>query len=273
MQQLPHHDAGQQFRNAVTAMDLSPATNLVPASQRLLGVRFDALDLSGALSTLAARDPAAPFAHVVTPNADHWIRLQDRPELRPLYDTAWLSLCDSRILRLLAARRGVRLELAPGSDLTQQLFDRVIRPDTPVTVIGGTDTVVEALRARYALARLAHHNPPMGFIRDPAAVAAAVGFVRAHPARFVFLCVGSPQQEKLAAAIVAAGGATGIGLCVGAAVEFVAGVKQRAPGWVQRAHLEWLHRLGSEPGRLWRRYLLEAPRLLRLMARVPPGGG
>ncbi|RKK01324.1 WecB/TagA/CpsF family glycosyltransferase [Pseudoroseomonas wenyumeiae] len=254
-------------------MDLPPAAAPAPASQRLLGVRFDALDLTGALALLTAREPTAPFAYVVTPNADHWIRLQDQPRLRPLYDAAWLSLCDSRILRLLAARRGVALELAPGSDLTQRLFNEVIGPETPVTVIGGTEAVVEALRARYGLARLAHHNPPMGFIRDPAAVAAVVDFVRAHPARFVLLCVGSPQQEKLAAAIVAAGGASGIGLCVGAAAEFVAGVKQRAPEWVQRASLEWLHRLGSEPRRLWRRYLLEAPRLLRLMARVPPGGG
>jgi exopolysaccharide biosynthesis WecB/TagA/CpsF family protein len=255
------------------AMDLPPAALLAPASHRLLGVRFDALDLVDALSLLAARDPAAPFAYVVTPNADHWIRLQDQPALRPLYEAAWLSLCDSRILRLLAARRGVALELAPGSDLTQRLFDEVIGPETPVTVIGGTAAVVETLRARYRLARLAHHNPPMGFIRDPAAVAETVDFVRAHPAQFVFLCVGSPQQEKLAAAIVAAGGVTGIGLCVGAAAEFVAGVKQRAPDWVQRANLEWLHRLGSEPRRLWRRYLLEAPRLLRLMGGVPRGGG
>jgi exopolysaccharide biosynthesis WecB/TagA/CpsF family protein len=253
-------------------MDASPAILPAPASQRLLSVRFDMLDLTGALALLAARDPAAPFAYVVTPNADHWIRLQDQPDLQPLYDGAWLSLCDSRILRLLAARRGVRLEVAPGSDLTQQLFDTVIQPETPVTVIGGTEAVVTRLRARYGLTRLAHHNPPMGFIRDPAAVAAAIAFVRAHPARFVLLCVGSPQQEKLAAAIAGAGGVTGIGLCVGAAAEFVAGVKQRAPDWVQRAHLEWLHRLGSEPRRLWRRYLLEAPRLLRLMARVPRGG-
>jgi exopolysaccharide biosynthesis WecB/TagA/CpsF family protein len=253
-------------------MDASPAILPAPASQRLLSVRFDMLDLTGALALLAARDPAAPFAYVVTPNADHWIRLQDQPDLRPLYDGAWLSLCDSRILRLLAARRGVRLEVAPGSDLTQQLFDTVIRPETPVTVIGGTEAVVTRLRARYGLTRLAHHNPPMGFIRDPAAVAAAIAFVRAHPGRFVLLCVGSPQQEKLAAAIAGAGGVTGVGLCVGAAAEFVAGVKQRAPDWVQRAHLEWLHRLGSEPRRLWRRYLLEAPRLLRLMARVPRRG-
>jgi exopolysaccharide biosynthesis WecB/TagA/CpsF family protein len=240
---------------------------------RLLGVRFDRLDTAAAVAALRARAPDAPFAYVVTPNADHWIRLQDRPTLRPLYDAAWLSLCDSRILRLLAARRGVALDLAPGSDLTQALFDHAIGANTPVTLIGGSDAVAAALRTRHGLTRLAHHNPPMGFIRDPAAVDACVAFVRAHPAAFVFLCVGSPQQEQLAAAIAATPGCTGVGLCVGAAVEFVAGLKQRAPGWVQQAHLEWAHRLAAEPRRLWRRYLLEAPTLLRLMRKVPFGGG
>lgn len=243
--------------------------NPVP-SRRLLGVRFDDLDLDGALALLAARAAAAPFAYVVTPNADHLLRLEAGDEaLRALYDGAWLSLNDSRILRLLAGRRGVRLNLAPGSDLAVALFARVITPATPVTVIGGSAAMAEALRARFGLTALFHHDPPMGFIRDEAAVAAAVAFVQAHPARFVFLCVGSPQQEKLAARIQAAGGATGVGLCLGAALEFVTGAKARAPLWMQRAHLEWLHRLMSEPRRLWRRYLLEAPRLLRAMRRVP----
>jgi len=45
-------------------------------------------------------------------------------------------------------------------------------------------------------------------------------------------------------------------LGVGAAFDFVAGTKPRAPLWMQRLGLEWLHRLASEPGRLWRRYLV-----------------
>lgn len=242
-------------------------------SLRLLGVRFDDLDLEGALTLVAARDAGLPFAYVVTPNADHLLRLEaGDAALRALYDGAWLSLNDSRVLRLLAGRRGVRLNLAPGSDLAAALFARVITPATPVTVIGGTPALIEALRARFGLTVLFHHDPPMGFIRDAAAVEAAVAFVQAHPARFVFLCVGSPQQERLAARIQAAGGATGLGLCLGAALEFVTGAKARAPAWMQRAHLEWLHRLVSEPRRLWRRYLLEAPRLLRAMRKVPKGG-
>ena len=69
----------------------------------------------------------------------------------------------------------------------------------------------------------------------------------AHPARFVFLAVGSPRQERLAAAIAATGQATGTGLCIGASLDFLAGVQRRAPSWLQRAGLEWLHRLRRRP--------------------------
>ena len=53
-------------------------------------------------------------------------------------------------------------------------------------------------------------------------------------------------------------------LGVGAAFDFHAGVIKRAPVWMQRSGLEWLFRLVSEPRRLWRRYLVLAPRFLGL---------
>lgn len=59
-------------------------------------------------------------------------------------------------------------------------------------------------------------------------------------------------------------GATLIG--VGAAFDFYAGEVARAPRWMHRSGLEWLHRLLSEPRRLWRRYLIMAPRFVLLLA-------
>ena len=51
---------------------------------------------------------------------------------------------------------------------------------------------------------------------------------------------------------------------VGAAVDFLSGQKPRAPRWMQRAGLEWLFRLATEPRRLWRRYLIGNVLFLRL---------
>jgi exopolysaccharide biosynthesis WecB/TagA/CpsF family protein len=83
----------------------------------------------------------------------------------------------------------------------------------------------------------------------------------------VFLAVGSPRQEWLAAALAGAGGVTGTGLCVGASLEYLCGARVRAPAAMRRLGLEWLWRLGKEPRRLARRYLLDSPRVIGLLLR------
>jgi UDP-N-acetyl-D-mannosaminuronic acid transferase (WecB/TagA/CpsF family) len=231
----------------------------------LLGLRFADLDAERAAAAIAARPAGAPFAYVVTPNADHLVRLAREPMLLPLYGAAWMRLLDSRVVANVAWILGMQPPgVATGSDVTATL----LRQGETITVIGMSAAHVPALIARTGLAGVAHHNPPMGFERDPVAFHAAVAFVVAHPARYVFLAVGSPRQERLAAAIAATGRATGTGLCIGAALEFVAGTKRRAPRWMQRAALEWLARLTAEPRRLWRRYLVDCPEVLRLLWRA-----
>ncbi len=58
-----------------------------------------------------------------------------------------------------------------------------------------------------------------------------------------------------------------VSLGIGVSFEFVGGVVERAPRWMQRAGLEWLHRAGSEPARLWRRYVFGNARFCALVAR------
>ncbi|MFC7539408.1 hypothetical protein ACFQU2_07950 [Siccirubricoccus deserti] len=76
---------------------------------RLLGLDFADLTLPAVVARLAARPADAPFSYVVTPNADHLVRLARRPALRPLYHEAGLRLLDSRVVarlaRLMACRR------------------------------------------------------------------------------------------------------------------------------------------------------------------------
>ena len=234
----------------------------------VLGVDFAGLVFEEVVDRLAARPASEPFAYVVTPNADHLIRLSSRADLRPLYGAATLRLLDSRVVARLARLFGLRSPpVVPGSDLTAALFDRVVKPDDAVAVLGASEEVAAVLAARYRLARLAHHNPPMGFDRDPAALEAALRFVETHPARFVFLAVGSPRQEIVAEALVRRGKATGIGLCIGASLLFLTGAERRAPRPVQQAGLEWAWRLAGDPKRLARRYLVDSPRIVQLLWR------
>ena len=234
-----------------------------------LGVRFTPLTQAEARAVVVARPAGAEFAYVITPNAQHAV-LYDRGggDLRAIQDNAWLSLLDSRVMRLIA-RHLFRLDLpvATGSDLCAALFAGDIGPDDPITVIGGSDELARRLCARYGLRRLAMHIPPMGFINDAAEVARCIDFVRAHPARFVFIACGFPRSELLCVMLRQAGGITGTGLCVGASLLFLAGLVRRAPPFWGRFGLEWLYRILQEPRRLLPRLFQEQLPVLALALR------
>ncbi|MFW5660601.1 MAG: WecB/TagA/CpsF family glycosyltransferase [Oceanicaulis sp.] len=226
-----------------------------------LNSAFDRIGFDTALERIAERHPQKPFAFVVTPNVDHLVRLRRDSAFAPLYAQAWLTVCDSRILELLAWFSGETIDVTPGSDLTETVFETMIDPDEPVVIIGGDAAVVDGVTRRYGLTDVRWHEPPMGLRHKPEAIAACAAFVAANPARFVFLCVGSPQQEMIAEACQVHGGCTGVGLCVGASLDFLSGKARRAPVWMRRARLEWLHRLVEAPRRMWRRYLVDGPKI------------
>jgi exopolysaccharide biosynthesis WecB/TagA/CpsF family protein len=233
-----------------------------------LKITLDDYDTAEATALLAGCRPAT-FEYVVTPNVDHLIRYCDDAEFRALYADAAFILNDSRLLaRILFLTRGLRPRVCPGSDLTAALFG-MLQPDETIVLVGGTEGMADQLAARYGLRNLHHHNPPMGFIRDPAAVARAAEFVELHsPFRFCFLAVGSPQQEKLASELRRRGRAQGVALCIGASISFLTGGEARAPRWMQSLALEWFYRLLQSPRRLGSRYLVRGPRIFRLLPQL-----
>lgn len=210
------------------------------------------------------------FGFVVTPNVDHVIRYHDEAGFRALYEAADYVLLDSRVLALmLRLSRGLRVRVCPGSDLTAVLFRELLRAEDRVLLIGASGEQAQRLAADHGLRDLRHHCPPMGFIRDPAAVEACLQFIEnASPFRYCLIAVGSPQQEAVAAMLKSRGRARGLALCIGASINFLTGVERRAPRWMQRAHLEWLFRLLSEPGRMAKRYLVRGPRMFWLLRHI-----
>jgi exopolysaccharide biosynthesis WecB/TagA/CpsF family protein len=228
---------------------------------KLLGVDFDDLEVSDVVKILLKRSPGARFAYVVTPNADHLARLRRLPQLRRVYDGAWLRLLDSQMLRRAAEGLGLHApHVATGADISAELLDHI--PGLPVAVIGLDPQHMRELERRYPAQKFMHHVPPKDLLHDPAGFRAARDFAVRAQAAYTFLAVGSPVQELLAYAIALQPESTGIGLCIGAALEFRAGARTRAPAWMRSAGLEWLHRLISEPKRLGRRYLLDDPPVL-----------
>jgi N-acetylglucosaminyldiphosphoundecaprenol N-acetyl-beta-D-mannosaminyltransferase len=89
---------------------------------------------------------------------------------------------------------------------------------------------------------------------SPAEDAAVVDAINASGAGTVWVSLGCPKQELWMQAH--RGRVQAVMLGVGAAFDYHAGTIRRAPAWAQHAGLEWLHRLLTEPQRLWRRYLV-----------------
>ena len=232
--------------------------------RRFLGVTFTPMPLDEAVGRIIARDPAAPFAFVVTPNAQHvTAAYSGDARFAGPQGKAWMVLNDSRILRLLS-RLLFRTDLpvAAGSDVVARLFELGVPTDAPLTLIGGDAEVEAVLRQRFGLRNIARFTPSFGFWRDPAEVEQCLAFVRAHPARYVFLIAGAPQSEDLARRLADMPGVTGIGLCVGSALNFVTGRTRRAPRWVQHASLEWAWRLALNPRGHFRRVFIESAPIL-----------
>jgi N-acetylglucosaminyldiphosphoundecaprenol N-acetyl-beta-D-mannosaminyltransferase len=234
-----------------------------------LGLPFCLLSQREVVRRIMARR-GTPYRYVVTPNAYHVVKAHDHPaRLLPLYREAWLSLCDSRILRALARLEGRALPLVTGSDLVAALLSTLSQSHSPsdrqrLLIVGPSVDAATALRAAYPGLEFDVLPAPAGLAADAELRLAVAGACVERSWDILLLCLGCPAQELIARQIGQLGRGSGVALCVGASIDFLTGASVRAPLWLQRLSLEWAYRLAREPQRLWRRYLVESPKILRI---------
>ncbi|WP_347555769.1 WecB/TagA/CpsF family glycosyltransferase [Robbsia sp. KACC 23696] len=208
-------------------------------------------------------------AHIaVTPNVDHLVRLDSQPSFKRLYGTADYIFADGMPVVWASRAFGTPLpERVTGADLAPALCERARETGLRVIVIGGLPgqeaSLIEGIAAHYPGLDFEVITPSMSFDPTGAEGEAAANRVREVAPDIVFVCLGMPKQERWAFHY-AETFPGGLVLCAGAAMEFAAGLKKRAPRWMQRSGLEWSWRLMQDPGRLWRRYLLEDTRFLSI---------
>jgi N-acetylglucosaminyldiphosphoundecaprenol N-acetyl-beta-D-mannosaminyltransferase len=158
-------------------------------------------------------------------------------------------------------------ERVAGSDLLMPLMRRAGARGWRVYLCGSTLPVLEQsaarLRDELGVAICGLDAPWIDDPSDPAERGPVLKRVRQRGAQLVVFALGAPKQELLMHyGRAELGGAVAIGL--GASLDFLSGAVKRAPSWMSRSGLEWLYRLGQEPGRLWRRYLLRDPAFLAI---------
>jgi N-acetylglucosaminyldiphosphoundecaprenol N-acetyl-beta-D-mannosaminyltransferase len=249
------------LRYPTSEMNISdlPPNDMAEDRVYFLGLHFNTGSMKEASRDILAQTHGR-FRYVVTPNVHHMVKLLEDPvTMRPLYQGAWRVFCDSRVLSRLARVSGLRVPVITGSDLTVDLITHAAKQGLPIAVLGPTDAACNRLKDKYPGLDVVSYAPPMGFIRSELEIRKCVDFVLKARAPLVFLAVGRPQQEILASRIADHPQARGVGLCIGASIDFLTGTQRRAPVWIQNAGLEWLYRLVSDPQRFARRYLLESP--------------
>lgn len=199
---------------------------------------------------------------VVTPNLDHLRRFQSEPEFASACKRATLRVPDGRPLIWAAALQRTPLPgLVAGSNLIHSLSEGAALAGRSVFMLGGdpgtAEDAVRVLTARYPGLRIAGtHCPDFGFERDDSVMHTLHEQLRDSGADIVFVALGSPKQEYVIDLLrESLPGAWWLG--VGISFSFVTGAVKRAPRWMQRTGLEWVHRLTQEPRRLARRYLVD----------------
>ena len=193
----------------------------------------------------------------------------DSPEYSAALEAADLVTPDGMplvwMLRWLGARAATRVY---GPDLTPMVLEAAEEAGIPVGFYGSTDAVLQRLvgnfQRRFPRLTVAFAEAPpfrpLTSEEDHQTTAA----INAAGVRILFVGLGSPKQDRWMYAH--RGRVQAVMLGVGAAFDFLAGVKPQAPRWMQRNGLEWLFRWATEPRRLGRRYLRQNPRFVVLAA-------
>jgi N-acetylglucosaminyldiphosphoundecaprenol N-acetyl-beta-D-mannosaminyltransferase len=243
------------------------AATLLP-SVDVLGVRVNVLDIDRTLDVLDQWITEG-YRQYVCVTGVHGVMESRRDEtLRQIHNNAGLVTADgmplvwwSRVQGWHHARR------VYGPDLLLACCERSITTGYRHFFYGGAEGVADLLARRLSrrypgLAVAGTYTPPFRAL-TPQEDEAVVNLINDATPDVVWVGLSTPKQEYWMAQHVGRLQAAAL-IGVGAAFDFHAGLKPQAPRWMQTSGLEWLFRLGTEPRRLWKRYLVNNPAFLWL---------
>lgn len=251
-------------------MALKPRTNR-PRIE-LQGIVFDAITESQTCALIIDALHRQCGGYVVTANLDHLLRCNRFRRYKSLVRQADLVVADGMPLIWASHLQGTPLpERVAGSTLCLSLARALAEHGYSLFLLGGNTGVAEqaarVLKERFHGLRIAGtFFPEFGFEKDPAQLEAIRYHIKDSQPDIVYVCLGSPKQEELIDQL-----RTDFPnvwwMGVGISLSFIAGEVPRAPLWVQRLGLEWIHRLAQEPRRLAKRYLVDGiPFAIQLLA-------
>jgi len=200
--------------------------------------------------------------------ADPTVVARSRPAYRDLLNRGDLNLADGMPVAWATKLFGAPTERISGIDCMWRVAEWGLGRGLAHFYYGGTEEVAastpRAIAERFPAVKVAGStSPPFLSLSqwrnaDLGDVSAAV---RASGAQALWVGLGAPKQDVVGDRLASLDAAPLV-FCVGGAFEVVGGARPATPDWMRRSGLEWAHRLVSEPGRLWRRYLVGNPKFV-----------
>ncbi len=225
----------------------------------VIGVPIDALDWNDATALVCGWAKNMESRYVCICNVHSVVTATQDAEFASVVRQADLATPDGAPVAWTLRRKGFAgQERINGPDLMWRLCRCAEDAGIAVGLFGSTEPTLEALCAvierEFPGLRVAYrHSPPFRQLSGEEDERLVMDINRSGIG-LLFVGLGCPKQEKWMARHRDRINAVMLG--VGAAFDYHAGTTPRAPLWMQRNGLEWLHRLLSEPRRLWRRYLV-----------------
>ncbi len=230
----------------------------------ILGTPIDEVNMEEALSRVEhfvdTGRGTGKTHQIATVNADFVVKALRDVQLRQILQNADMATADGMPLVWGARLLGVPLAgRVTGADMVPALAERAADRGYSVYFLGAGPGIAERaaniLKAQHPQLRIAGiASPSVTAVSsgDPAVLEA----IRAAKPDILLVAFGNPKQEKWIEAHAAKLGVP-VMMGVGGTFDFIAGATKRAPQWMQRTGLEWLHRLAQQPRRLWKRYAVD----------------
>jgi len=233
----------------------------VPGKRTLrtvLGARIDVIDWQRAIDTIRRWAEARESRYICICNVHSVMTAARDPSFQRIINEADMATADGAPIAWMLRRLGaLGQQRINGPDLMWRYCEQATQHGESIFLFGNTEStlakLVAALKSRYPALRIVGTEAPPFREMTPAEDQAVIEKINRSGAGTVWVSLGCPKQERWMSAHRGRIQAVMVG--VGAAFDYHAGAIRRAPDWMQRSGLEWLHRLASEPRRLGGRYL------------------
>jgi N-acetylglucosaminyldiphosphoundecaprenol N-acetyl-beta-D-mannosaminyltransferase len=229
----------------------------------VLGVQVSVLDMDSTLDILDRWITEGHREYVCVTGVHGVMESRRNEELRKIHNAAGLVTADGMPLVWWSRWHGWRdARRVYGPDLLLASCERSLTTGYRHFFYGGGEGVADLLAKRLSrrypgLAVAGTYTPPFRPLTADEDQEVVHRINDAAP-DIVWVGLSTPKQEFWMAEHVGRLDVPAL-IGVGAAFDFHAGLKPQAPRWMQHSGLEWLFRLGTEPRRLWKRYLINNP--------------